>query len=89
MRPNNRLFVVASFFFVSGLVFDFVLLIILFYIILILTDLRIQVVPPKLSSFITPTGSNTVIGLYSKNIHSKKHKKAQLWLSESTLRLQL
>jgi len=87
MRPNNRLFVVASFFFVSGLVFDFVLLIILFYIILILTDLRIQVVPPKLSSFITPTGSNTVI--YSKNIHSKKHKKAQLWLSESTLRLQL
>jgi len=27
-----------------------------------------------LSSFITPTGSNTVI--YSKNIHSKKHKKA-------------
>jgi len=25
------------------------------------------------SSFITPTGSNTVI--YSKNIHSKKHKK--------------
>ena len=30
--------------------------------------------PPSSSSFITPTGSNTVI--YSKNIHSKKHKKA-------------
>jgi len=26
----------------------------------------------KVGSFITPTGSNTVI--YSKNMHSKKHK---------------
>jgi len=41
----------------------------------------------KVGSFITPTGSNTVI--YSKHIHSKKHKTYQsetessLWKSVS------